>query len=564
MKLGQLVCDGRAFRAPAASDSARWGTFGRERTLVVATRTVTSAVRVLECLPGLLRGDPRVSVLFAHDGGSAFGDGVLDLLRDNGCRVVPWTGLGGIGADLILTATENLELPDGDCPVLVLPHGIGFQKYVPDARGPGVRLSGMVPDRLLESKRAWLAVSHPDQEKQLANSHPESAGCTLLVGDPCYDELLASLELAADHKQALGVTSERRLVVVSSTWGPTSLLGRDPGWPARLLAELPTDEYAVAAVVHPNVWAWEGGWRLRSVLGPALDAGLLLMPPVHRWRSALVAADVVVGDHGSVTLYGAALGKPVLLAEFGPDSVPGTAAERLRHTAHRLDPGGDVRHQIADAVERRPTVPTKPVADAAFAEPGRAMARLREAVYHLLRLPEPRTASPAAGALPRTVVDAVVPTTWTVSTAMTARGVVTIDRFPVVASHREGGTGGTFRFLAADIGERDSRLRESASVLVGSDPHPSRAAAGRWAREALAVHPGARLAATGLPGGGHLVALRDGRTVEAAGTGPARDAGVTAAVVYALLLTGRPLDDIVGFRLGRLPEQDVALRTVPR
>lgn len=531
---------------------------------MVATRTVTSAVRVLESLPALLRGDGRVSVVFAHDAGSAFGDGVLDLLRDSGCRTVPWAELGGIGADLILTASENLELPDGDCPVLVLPHGIGFQKYVPDARGPGVRLSGMVPDRLLESGRAWLAVSHPDQEKQLALSHPESAGRTLLIGDPCYDELLGSLPRAAAYRQALGVAVERRLVVVSSTWGPTSVLGRDPGWPARLLAGLPVDEYAVAAVVHPNVWAWEGGWRLRNVLGPALDAGLLLIPPVHRWRSALVAADVVVGDHGSVTLYGAALGKPVLLAAFGPDSVPGTAAERLKDAAPRLDPNGDLRHQIAGAIERRRTASAEPVAGAAFAEPGRTLARLREAVYHLLRLPEPPTAPPVAAALPRDIVDAALPTAWTVATTVTACGGVTVERFPAAVSAGGDGTDRGFRHLAADVDERDSRLRESASVLVGNDPHPSRAGAARWARDTLAAHPGARLAATGLPGGGSLVVFRDGRAVEAVGTGPTRDPGVIAAVAYTILLTGRPLDGVVTFRLGRLPEQDAALRTLPR
>ncbi|NED88217.1 hypothetical protein G3I76_50060, partial [Streptomyces sp. SID11233] len=72
-----------------------------------------------------------VSVVFAHDPGSAFGDGVLDLLHHHGCRVMPWSRLAESAPGLILSASENIEVPAGDCPVLVLPHGVGFQKLVP-------------------------------------------------------------------------------------------------------------------------------------------------------------------------------------------------------------------------------------------------------------------------------------------------------------------------------------------------------------------------------------------------------------------------------------------------
>jgi hypothetical protein len=544
-------------------DAARWNSFSAERTLVVATRTVTSAVRVLECLPSLLRGDERVGVVFAHDPGSAFGDGVLDLLRNNGCQgVVPWAELPSAGADLILSASENLDLPDGDSPVLVLPHGVGFQKYVPDARGPGERLSGMVPDRLLEAGRAWLAISHPEQEAQLVAAHPKVAGHTLLVGDPCLDDLRACARQAGAHKAALGIDAERRLVVVSSTWGRTSLLGRHPGLPAELLAGLPMDEYAVAAVVHPNVWARHGGWNVRRVLAPALESGLLLMPPVHRWRQALVAADAVIGDHGSVTLYGAALGKPVLLAAFGEDSVPGTAAELLSRAAGRFDPHGDVRGQLADAISGHTPDRYAPVAAAAFAEPGQALARLREEVYRLLRLPEPRTPTPGPLSLPHDAIDATPPTAWRVVTTTPAPGTVTVVRHPAAVPAGAGDPAGGFGHLAADESERDPRRLESASVLTRNRPHASRPAAVRWARDTLAAFPGARLAVTVVPGG-HLAVLRDGRAVEAAATGPARDAGVIGAVVYTCLRAGWDLDGFVTLRLGDLPEQDVALLRRP-
>ncbi|CCB74898.1 hypothetical protein [Streptantibioticus cattleyicolor] len=554
---------------PVGAEARRWGTFRGGRTLVVAARTVTSTVRVLETLPELLRGDARVTVLFAYDPTSAFSSGVLDLLRDAGCRVVPWEQLGEVAPDLILSASENIDVPEDRCPVLVLPHGVGFQKRVPDSRAPRTRLSGMVPDALLEAGRAWLAVSHPDQEEQLLATHPKVSGRTLLVGDPCFDQLAAALPDAEAYRRALGVADGLRLVVVSSTWGPTSLLGRLPELPGRLLAALPYDEYRVAAVVHPNVWAWHGGWQVRALQGDALAAGLLLMSPVHAWRAALVAADVVVGDHGSVTLYGAALGKPVLLAAFGEDAVAGTAADALRRTAPALDPGGDLFRQVEEAVADHPPERYAAVAARASAVPGQALVRLRAAVYELLGLDEPAVPPPSPG-LPVPESAPAVVTSWiTESTARRRDGqwTVTVRRRP--AAVRPGGEDrddaeGPFRHLVCDTAEPDRRLTESASVLFHRRPERTAVAALGRIRETLERFPGCRLAVAAVAGGGCLAGLRDGRVVEAVPTGPAADPGLPAAVVYTALRAGIPLDDaLVGLRVGGAREVDVALRTRP-
>lgn len=555
-------------RVPVGSDAGRWSTFHGEKTLVVAARTVTSTVRVLECLPALLRGDGRVTVVFAHDPTSAFNDGVLDLLHDAGCRVIPWEQVGDAEPDLILTASENIDAPEGHCPVLVLPHGIGFQKRVPDARAPGDRLSGIVPDSLLESGRAWLAISHPGQEEQLLSSHPKAAGRTLLVGDPCFDELLVSADRAGSFRRALGVPDKHRLVVLSSTWGPTSLFGQDPGLAARVLAALPYDEFRVAAIVHPNVWSGHGSWQIRNILAPALDAGLMLIPQIHAWRSALVAADVVVGDHGSVTLYGAALGKPVLLGAFGSDAVPGTAVAALGRAAPRLDAHDDVHGRIVSALDGQRPELFATVAEGAFHQPGRALPRLRTALYGLLGLPEPVSTAPPEWFLAEPVGTGAQATAWMVTTTGLPHGgpdAVTVRRQPAAVWREaddpgEDAAAGRFCHLACDEREPDRRVLESASVLLCGAPVRSTAAGVRWIGETLERLPGCRLAAVTQAGGGALVGLRDGRIVEAAMTGPTQDAALPAAAVYALLRAAAPLDDtLVTVRVGGRAE-DVALR----
>lgn len=559
-------------RVPVGHDAHRWRTFHGERTVAVAARTVTSAVRVLEVLPALLRDDSRVTVVFAYDSGSAFNAGVLDLLHDAGCRVMPWSQLATSPPDLILTASENIDVPEGDCPVLVLPHGIGFQKFVPDSRAPRTRLSGVVPDGLLEAGRAWLSVSHPDQERQLLAAHPKTAGHTLLAGDPCLDELALSAPHAASYRRALGVGDDQRLIVLSSTWGPSSLIGQQPRLPARLLAELPYDGYRLAAILHPNVWAAHGAWHIRTLQAEALEAGLLLMPTAHAWRAALVAADAVVGDHGSVTLYGAALGKPVLLAAFGADAVPGTAVAQLRRTAPALDQRRDTREQIESAIAGHTAARHAEATGAAFAEPGLALGRLRTALYQLLGLSEPDAEPPPAARLPLPDPPATTVTSWLVeSTVTTSSGgghTVAVRRFPASVASGRTERADTRGHLACTDDEPDTRLAESASVVLSGRPAATTIGALRWIEHTLDRFPGSLLAATAYPGGGYLVGLRDGRIVTATVTGRPLDVGLPAAVVYTCLRAGIPLDaeappphhGFVSLRVGDRREEDVVLR----
>lgn len=579
---------GPPLRVPVGPEAARWTTFRFRRTVIAAARTVTSAVRLLELLPALFRDDPRVTVVFAYDPGSAFNGGVQELLTRSGCRTMPWDQLAATTPDLLVSASESLVLPDGSWPVLVLPHGVGFHKWVPgpapDPGGPGTpgapegfarRLSGVVPDALLEAGRARLAISHPEQERQLLRHSPKTAGQTVLVGDPCYDRLLASRRMRARYRSALGVPDGVRLVMLSSTWGPHSLLGGDPGLPASLLAGLPRDEYRVVAAVHPNVWAAHGRWHLRVLQAAALEAGLMLLPPYAGWQAALTAADLLIGDHGSVTFYGAALGTPLLLGTFGEEHVPGTPMAELGRTAVRLDPRRGLYEQVTaalDAPGEHPSAALREIAGRAFADPGHAHAALRTVVYDLIGLPEPPGAAPPVAAYPPPAPDRGpeeqaadgLPqvSSFVVGTGLAwadGRPTVTVARHPAAVSPAEPVAGANCTHLACDDAEPDLRLVDSASVITRRHPASGTAPALRWIRAELAAHPGRRLAATAVAGGGSLTGLRDGRTVRA--TEP--DAGLAAAVVYALLRAGLPLDGTpVTLRVGRRTS-DLTLDVLP-
>ncbi|MBB5120530.1 hypothetical protein AF335_11410 [Streptomyces eurocidicus] len=552
---------------PVGPDAARWRTFGGERTVVVAARTVTSLVRVLDVVPEILHDDPRITVVFAYDPTSAFNDGVLDLLRSLGCRTLPWPQLAEISPDLLLSASENIKVPLGRYPVLVLPHGVGFHKQVPDSAGSGTRLSGLVHDDLLAARRAWLAVSHPDQESQLAAAHPGTAGRTVLVGDPCLDRLRASARWRERYRSALGVVPGQQLVLVSSTWGEESLAGSWPGLPADLLAQLPADEFRVALVLHPNIWSGHGAWQVRVMQQSALEAGLIAVDPTDGWQQALVASDLVIGDHGSVTLYGAALGRPVVLGAFGSEAVPGTAGYALRSAAARLETGRPLRPQLAAAVAGHRADRFAAVSAAAFAEPGQALPRLRELVYSLLGLPQPKQPGRGPRAFPIPAPDTTRARSLMVRTSV-VRGTggelqVEISRFPAALAGETAEGETVFWHLACDVDEPDTRLTESATVVCSaSEVLPPEAGRQRVA-SCLADFPGARIAAlTGEDG--CVVGTRDGRLVHVgAADGPGPDPGTAAAAVYVRLRLGMPLDVTAMVLVHGTRRQKLLLRPVP-
>jgi hypothetical protein len=212
-----------------------------------------------------------------------------------------------------------------------------------------------------------------------------------VAGDPCLDRLTASLPLRGAYRQALG-TDGRMLVAVSSTWGPGSLLEQHPELPSRLADELPASGYQLAAITHPNTWHFHSPRQIRAWYADSARRGLVIVPPEAEWRAVLAAADVLIGDHGSVTSYAAAAGVPVTLAAFPSDEVDAQSqVAHLAKIAPRFRPDRPVGPQLDQAAAA-----WNPRLHAAFraevtSAPGGAARTIRTAMYQLLHLAEPVT-----------------------------------------------------------------------------------------------------------------------------------------------------------------------------
>ncbi|GHF80815.1 hypothetical protein FHX82_003259 [Amycolatopsis bartoniae] len=381
-------------RGPLGPDASARRTRVCKNVLVVVP-TVAAGTRLLDVLP-LVEADFRAQALFTVPHTTDVWPGLGDFVRAQGGLAVPWQQAVRHRWDLVLAASHR-HLPDLDGPILLLPHGAGAamsRRYSRKAGGAQVPTTGLDRELLTYRGRALpaaLALPHEDELSLLGRLCPEALDRAEVTGDICLDRMRASLPFRHQYRQALGVPDDELLVTVSSTWSPDSLFGRLPRLCRALL-----DEFAhVALVLHPQVWTVHGRRQIAAWLSDC--PGLRLIPPDEGWRATMIAADWVIGDHGSTTAYAAATGRPVTLATC-PDVREGSIAAVVREHAPQLRRNRGLAGQRAEAVDRA-AVLQNAVLPAITSRPDAAAPALRALIYRLLGLPEPSHA-PAAGAVP--------------------------------------------------------------------------------------------------------------------------------------------------------------------
>jgi CDP-glycerol:poly(glycerophosphate) glycerophosphotransferase len=298
-------------------------------------------------------------------------------LRERGLLVVPWRQVKELAVDLVLSASYAGAPLSIDAPTLFLSHGYGRTRDL-------TRQEQARPGDIVGFHRVVHAVPHESAVPFLP-----AWGEAAVVGDPILDSLINSCSQVTQTREGLGLRAGQRLVVVISTWRGNSLFASRPRLFEQLLSELPCDEYVVAAILHPNIWVGHGRWQTRTWLQSALSGGLRLIPFQEGWRPTLASADLVLGDHSSVTFYADLLGKPVFRAFGGLDELaPGTVlAERVRINTRFL-PGDRLRDTL-EGLSSPSSASTAELLASSVRHVGQAYERLRDLSYELLRLDPP-------------------------------------------------------------------------------------------------------------------------------------------------------------------------------
>ncbi|NUP15273.1 MAG: hypothetical protein HOZ81_04055 [Streptomyces sp.] len=553
-------------RVPVGDDAARWATRGKTRKVLLVVHNVTSATRLLDVLP-LFHDDLRVQLLVTCPGSSAFRAGVAELLADTGVPVLPWEQAVGTPVALALSASFGGQLRAISGLLAVMSHGVGYTKKLPtpDTRHPtdgGQRAGsdpvfGLSPEWLLDEAGEpvvdALVLSHPEQYERLRTVCPEAASTAVLAGDPCWDRMLAARPYRERYRRALGVARGQRLIVLNSTWNPESLFGDGggddvlPSLLPRLTSEFPADEYRLAAVLHPNIWHGHGPGQIRAWLDRARRAGLALIDPLHGWRQALVAADAVIGDHGSVTYYAAALGTPVLL---GATPLAGLAPDAPVHafvrTAPRLTPELPLRPQIETLLADHG--PSPEPAEFISSAPGESATLLRRLFYDLIGIPEPD--GPAR--LEPLRLPPYEPATPTVPLVVLTRllgsGEIAVTRYPGPHPAPYGTTGEASHLAVhEDTREVDQLALADAVFRYGAADDPRFVSPAHWTSEILDRHRHCALAVYVTGPGACVVRSRSGVSLRMEG-GPGADAdpAVYASALHAWLGAGKSPEELVG------------------
>ena len=393
-----------------------------------------------------------------------------------------------------------------------------------------------------------LVLSHREQRQRLARSCPAALPVALVAGDPCFDRILLSRGLRESYRHAFGLAEHQRLVVVSSTWGEKSLFGRHPELPMRLAEQLPLDEFRIAVVLHPNIWFGHSPGQLHAWLEDCVRAGIIVVPPEEGWRAALIAADLTIGDYGSVTFYSTAQGAPLLLATQPTELLdPDSPIAALLAAAPHLDPKRPLLDQVRDTIANHSAEQYAHITAQTTSKPGRSHALLRSAIYRELRLSEPDTPA-STSAVPMPTVSAQPVDAQLIGVREGDAGIE-VSRFPAEVLYRapEVARG---RFLVIGTNQPRQAWLERADALVRDSPGPVR----RWIDGSLAALPGCLVAAARDESGQWVVGDRDGRLLRFVRVGggvlSADDgaccaalvcAGLASAELVTLLRNGNPL-----------------------
>ncbi|QFX86680.1 hypothetical protein GEV49_37980 (plasmid) [Streptomyces sp. SYP-A7193] len=557
-----------AIRVPVGEGSERWASRRSCRRVLLVVHNVTSAGRLLDVLP-LFHNDFRVQLLVTSTGSSAFQAGIGELFAELGLPVLPWEQALETPVDLAISASFGGQLPLINGKLTILSHGVGYTKTLarpgagsrePGAgsREPGAGSReptfGLSPEWLLSEGVPYvdgLVLSHPEQVARLRAVCPEAVDASVVAGDPCFDRMLAARAHRDRFRRALGVRDGQRLVVLNSTWNPEGLFGSGggedlvPGLLPRLAAELPADDFRLAAVLHPNIWYGHGPGQLRAWLDEACRHGLALVDPVRAWRQAVLAADVVVGDFGSVSYYAAALDVPVLIAAPGTGKLaPGTPLASFVRDAPRFDPHRPLRAQLERAAAGTPS-PADAAAGVTSA-PGASATLLRRHFYRLMDLAEPQ-APALLEPLPLPKYDPPLRTApLRVRTRVDGRDVA-IERTSVVPYGARGDV-----HTAVHEDTRDPAALEVADLIVraGQPDDPRLGGRQGWSADVLRRFPQCAMAV--FVSGPHrcFVRTREGEVFRlSAGPDADLDPAACASSLYAWLAAG-----------GHVPARGLTLR----
>jgi hypothetical protein len=111
----------------------QWRTVATSRRVLVIVHNVTAATRLLDIVP-LWANDSRVQTAFTLIGSSAFTTGTAEFLHTRGITPISWERATAEDFTVAISASYGGPQHEVRAPLIIFPHGMGYNKYL---RKPG-------------------------------------------------------------------------------------------------------------------------------------------------------------------------------------------------------------------------------------------------------------------------------------------------------------------------------------------------------------------------------------------------------------------------------------------
>jgi hypothetical protein len=540
----------------------------RERALVDVILLVLHSGATVDRLVDLLaalKGLDRIKIEVTLEAGrtkSQFDCAALrKRLDDLGIELVPWRVAVRTRYAVVLSTHATRGLLRRRWPnLVVMPHGAGYNRIRRRNTGSSRTPVGL-STRELTRRRFHLLVpkviclSADEQRAQLPRRCRRLLDRVRVVDDPAYAMLRRNMVRRPTFRADFRAGREQRLIVIATTYTDESLYRKHKEVIARLLAALPADQYRIVLVQHPNIPAVDGQFGTDLALGAEQQAGLIILPAFDGgWRAAVIAADLVVGDHGSVTFYAGAIGRPVLALRTGVVELAEESPFRLYlEETVELDPDGDLRNQVETTIADYKDGQFDEVVPHVISRGEKGLEHLREIILELLGR-EPSTEPVRCDAVPRPVYkppEQITSYQVRVVAERHRRGRLTMVRLERVsdAVGRAWQSSVEDVITAVEYDDVNIRDKERCEIVLRFDLDDRRAAEA-WTTDAHVELPGVTVAAA-VFGDQILLRASDGRLFQAlpATRGKpvaAERAYMSAFLLWTLLLSENDLDSPSG------------------
>lgn len=202
-------------------------------------------------------------------------------------------------------------------PILRIPHGAVGKRVEGELYAFGSRCYDK--NRNIPYTRIFV---YSENERRIAiEMDPQFSEKIVVVGNLKSERLLEKSRSRDEIRHQLGISQDETLVFMVSTYGPNCLLNT-VGDALFSEARRVSGKFRFALSIHPIEHMAkreaESDWH-ESLLTLKND-GFLVLECGEDWENYLVACDVILTDHTSLTSYGVALGKPYIYTPF-PESV---------------------------------------------------------------------------------------------------------------------------------------------------------------------------------------------------------------------------------------------------